>query len=43
LKDVKVNFIILPGQHNYQVWTSMNRSDQFRRLQWGTDANLQHV
>jgi hypothetical protein len=29
LKSMKVNFNIFPGQHNHQIWTSLNHSDQF--------------
>jgi hypothetical protein len=34
LKSMKVN-IILPGQHNHQIWTSLNHSSQFWRLRVG--------
>jgi hypothetical protein len=31
LKSMKVNFSIIPGQHNHQIWTSLNHSGQFWR------------
>jgi hypothetical protein len=43
LKNIKVNFSIIRGQHNHQIWTSLNRSGQFLRLEWGTDSHLQHL
>jgi hypothetical protein len=39
----KVNFGIFLGQHNHQVWTSLNHSVQFWRLEWGTGSHLQHL
>jgi hypothetical protein len=42
LKSMKVNFNIFPHQHNNHIWTSMNHSDQFWRLEWGTDSHFQH-
>jgi hypothetical protein len=30
-------------QHNHQIWTSLNHSDQFWWLQWGTATRLQHL
>jgi hypothetical protein len=42
LTSMTVNFIFL-GQHNHQVWTSLYHSDQFWRLEWGTDSHLQHL
>jgi hypothetical protein len=42
LKSMKVNFNVFRGQQNYWVWTSLNHSDQFWRLEWGTDSHLQH-
>jgi hypothetical protein len=42
LKSMKVNFSIYLGQHNHQIWTSLNHSGQFWRLEWGTDSNLHH-
>jgi hypothetical protein len=29
LKGMKVNFNIFPGQHNHQIWISLNHSGQF--------------
>jgi hypothetical protein len=43
LKSMKVNFNIFPGQYNYHVWTSLNHSSQFWRLELGTDSHLQHL
>jgi hypothetical protein len=34
LKSMKVNFNIFPGQHNHQMWTSLNHSGQLRKLEW---------
>jgi hypothetical protein len=28
LKSMKVNFNTFPGQHNHQIWASMNHSSQ---------------
>jgi hypothetical protein len=33
LKSMKVNFNIFPGQHNHQIWTSLNHSGQLWRLE----------
>jgi hypothetical protein len=41
LKSMKVNFSIFRGQHNYQIWTSLNHSGEFWRLEWVTDSHLQ--
>jgi hypothetical protein len=30
-------------QHNHQIWTSLNHSCQFLRLQWWTDSQLQYL
>jgi hypothetical protein len=38
-----VNFNIFPGQHNHQIWTSLNRSGQFWRLKKESDFNLHHI
>jgi hypothetical protein len=38
-----VNFNIFPGQNNHQIWTSLNHSGQFRRLDWGTDSHVQYL
>jgi hypothetical protein len=43
LKSMKVNFNIFPGQHNHQIWTWLNHSGQFWRLEWGIDSHLQHL
>jgi hypothetical protein len=43
LKSMKVNFNIFPCQHNHQIWTLLNHSDMFWRLEWGTDSHLQHL
>jgi hypothetical protein len=43
LKSMKVNFDIFPGQDNHHIWTSLNHSGQFWRLEWATDSNLQHL
>jgi hypothetical protein len=43
LKNMKVNCNIFPGQHNHQIWTSLNHSGQLWRLEWGTDSHLQHL
>jgi hypothetical protein len=43
LKSMKVNFNIFPGQHNHQIWASLNHCYQFRRLEWGPDSHLQHL
>jgi hypothetical protein len=40
-KSMKVNFNIFPGQHYHQIWTALNHSGQFWRLEWGTDSHLQ--
>jgi hypothetical protein len=32
LKSTMVNFSIFSGQHNHQIWTSLNHSGQFWRL-----------
>jgi hypothetical protein len=42
-KTTKVNFNIFPGQHNHQIWTSLNYFGRFWWLQWGTDSHLQHL
>jgi hypothetical protein len=34
LKNIKVNFNILPGLHNHHSWISLNHSDQFWRVEW---------
>jgi hypothetical protein len=31
---MKVNFKIFPGHHHHQIWTSLDHSGQFRRLEW---------
>jgi hypothetical protein len=41
LKSMKVNFNIFPRQHNHKIWTSLNLSSQFWRLEWGMDSHLQ--
>jgi hypothetical protein len=41
LKNMKVNLNTFPGHHNGQIWTSLNNSGQFWRLEWGTDLHLQ--
>jgi hypothetical protein len=38
---MKANFNTFPGQHNHQIWTPLNHSGQFLRLEWGTDSRLQ--
>jgi hypothetical protein len=43
LRGMKVNFNIFHGQHNRQIWTSLNHSGQFCGLDWGTDSHLQHL
>jgi hypothetical protein len=43
LKNMKVNFSIIPGQQNDQIWTSLNQSGQFLRLDWGTHSHLKHL
>jgi hypothetical protein len=40
---IKANFSIFPGQHTHQIWTLLNHSGQFWRLEWGTDSHLQHL
>jgi hypothetical protein len=40
---MNVNFNIFPGQHNHKIWTSLNGSDQFWRLEGRTDSHLQHL
>jgi hypothetical protein len=40
LKRMKVSFNIFPGQHNLQIWTSLNHSGQFWRREWGSDSHL---
>jgi hypothetical protein len=42
-KSMKVNFNNFPGQHNHHIWTSLNHSGQFWRLEWGTDSHLKHL
>jgi hypothetical protein len=37
---MKVTFNIFPGQHNHQIWISLNHSGQFWRLDWGIDSHL---
>jgi hypothetical protein len=32
LKSMKVNFNVIPVQHNHQIWTSLKHSGQFWRL-----------
>jgi hypothetical protein len=41
LKSMNMNFSIFHGQHNHQISTSLNHSDQFWRP-GGTDFFLQH-
>jgi hypothetical protein len=43
LKSMKVNFSIFPGQHYHHIWTSLNHSGQFWRVEWGSDNHLQHL
>jgi hypothetical protein len=43
LKSMKVNFNIFHNLHNHLIWTSLNRSGQFWRLDWGTYSHLQHI
>jgi hypothetical protein len=38
----KVNFNIFAGQQKHRIWTSVNHSGQFWRLEWRTDSHLQH-
>jgi hypothetical protein len=42
LKSMNVNFSIFLGQQNHQLWTSLNHSGQFWRLESGTDSH-QHL
>jgi hypothetical protein len=43
-KIMKVNFNIFPAsQHIHQVWTTLNISGRFLRLEWGTDSHLQDL
>jgi hypothetical protein len=32
LKSMKLNFNIISGQHNHQIWMSLNHYGQFWRL-----------
>jgi hypothetical protein len=34
---------IFPDQHNHRIWTPMEHSGQFWRLEWGPDSHLQHL
>jgi hypothetical protein len=43
LKIMKVNFNIFPGQHNHQIWTSLNHSGHVWRLEWGTDSHFEYL
>jgi hypothetical protein len=43
LNSTKVNFNIFPGQHNHQIWTTLNHCGQLCRLEWGTDSHLRHL
>jgi hypothetical protein len=43
LKIMKVNFTIFPGQHSHLIWTSLNHSCQFWRLEWETDFQLKYL
>jgi hypothetical protein len=43
LKSMKVNVNIFPVQHSLPIWTSLNHSDQFWRLEWGTDSHLRDL
>jgi hypothetical protein len=40
LKSMKVNFNILLGQHNRQIWTPLNDCGEFWGLKGGTDSYL---
>jgi hypothetical protein len=43
LKGMKVNFNIFPGQLKHQIWTALNCSAQFWRLERGTYSHVQHL
>jgi hypothetical protein len=43
LKSMKVNFNMFLGQHNHQIWSSLDHFVQFWRLEWGTNSYLQHL
>jgi hypothetical protein len=34
LKSKKMNFSIFSGRHSVHIWTPLNHSDQFWRLEW---------
>jgi hypothetical protein len=43
MKTTEANFNIFPDQHNHQIWTSLDYSGQFWRLEWGSDSQLQRL
>jgi hypothetical protein len=43
LKSMKMDFNIFPGQHSHQIWTPLNHSGQFCRLERGTGSHLKHL
>jgi hypothetical protein len=42
-KSIQVKFNIFPGQHNHQIWISLNHSGRYLRLGLGKDSKVQHL